>query len=370
MIEFDYDFSGSFSYERYAEVINRVKDFPYYKSFGMDQSGDYEMFYIGLGTEGKPVIMLMASMHGTEWQATQYSMYFMEQIRDNTFPDVDFRNYLLENFFIVYVPMLNPHGYDRVLQGEYGEYTSGNYDARHNANGIELNSDFYSFNERESRNLRELGEKYKPFSFLDMHMFQPDYSVSYDRNAILASGQQDIPGYQKATLPYRDIWKESMENYLGEEITVWGNLLSSTSGLARGYFGRQKNPFTEFTLSYITEIVRPAYKNRDGEMKLIRKLTNEEIYKYGFTHLYLFFKTSTQYYEDNKDSGDTDVFPTDYVYKIKMDHKTVTFTRNIEGIVLEILEEYDETCDNMIIKTTFDRNSEGNVTNILREKIG
>lgn len=369
MINIPYDFNGTVKYEDYNSVINRIKKFNNYKIFGKDQSGLYDMYYIQMGNEEKPVIMFMASMHGTEWQGTQYSLSFMEQLRDNTFPDDDFRDYLLNNFNIIYVPVLNPYGYDRVLKGEYGEYTSGNYEARYNANGIELNSDFFTFNEQESRNMKKIIDEYKPFAFLDIHMYQPDYNAAYGRNAIMASGQQSIEGYQDATLPYRNLWKTSMENYLGEEITSWTNILSPTSGLARAYVARSKNPYTEFTLSYICEVVRPAYRNRDGQMKLIRPLTDEEIFKYGFTHIYLFLKTSTMYYEDYKDKNNNDNgIIKEQLYKIELDHKTVFFERDEKGITNKIIEEYKDCCDNMIIETVFLRDGEGKVFNIIREK--
>src|SRR5699024_652544 len=368
MIEIEHDFSGTFEYERYAEVVNRIKDFERWEIFGKDQSGTYDMYFISLGNVEKPVMMLMTSMHGTEWQPVQYTMYFMEQLRDNTFPDVNFRNELLENYHIIFVPMLNPHGMDRADTGEYGIYTSGNYDARYNANGIELNGDFYPFNKQESRNMKKLQERFTPFTFVDMHMYQPDYGVAYGRRAIMASGQQNIEGYQNATLKYRNEWKNSLENYMGEEITSWSNLLGETSGLARGFFGRQENPYTKFTLSYITELPRPAYRNREGEMKLIRLLTNEEFYKYGFAHVYLFFKTSMMYYEENEGTGSTNNDFKDLVNRIEMEHKTIFLERDDEGLLLSYTEEYDETCNNMIIETELLRNEKGYLKDVIRTK--
>ncbi|MFB4471835.1 phage tail protein [Oceanobacillus caeni] len=284
MIEIPYEFKGTVEYQNYETVVERIEKFDRFYKFGKDQSGTYDMYLIELGNASKPCIFITGSMHGTEWHGTQYSLKFFEDLRDNTFPDTNFRDFVLNNFCIAYIPMINPYGMDRVTD----EYVQFNNSARYNVNGVELNYDFYYLTQQESKNVAEQIRKYKPFAYLDMHMFQPDYSVGYGSKFILANGQRETDNV-------RDLWRDSFENYAGEKMTVWTNTLAPDSGLARAYVARQTNPYTPHTLSYITEFVRPAYI--DGEF--IEPLTKAEIFKYGTASLYLFFKTSIQYFIQN-----------------------------------------------------------------------
>lgn len=284
VINIPYDFPGTVEYQDYKTVVERIEKFDRFYKIGKDQSGTYDMYLIELGNRSKPCLFITGSMHGTEWHGTQYSMKFMEDLRDNTFPDTNFRDFVLNNFCIAYIPMINPYGMDRV-NDEYSQY---NYEARYNVNAVELNGDFYYLTQQESKNVAEQINKYKPFAYLDMHMFQPDYNVGYGRRFIMANGQRE-------TDDVRDVWRDSFEKYAGEEMTVWTNTLAPDNGLARGYAARQSNPYTPHTLAYITEFVRPAYI--DGEF--IEPLTKAEIFKYGTASLYLFFKTSIQYFIQN-----------------------------------------------------------------------
>ncbi|GIO25157.1 phage tail protein [Oceanobacillus sp. J11TS1] len=284
MIEIPYEFSGTVKYQNYQTVVERIEKFDRFFSIGKDQSGTYDMYLIELGNASKPCLFITGSMHGTEWHGTQYSMKFMEDLRDNTFPDTDFRNFVLNNFCIAYIPMINPYGMDHVVD-EYAQY---DYSARYNSNHVELNDDFYHLTQAESKNVAAQIDKYKPFAYLDMHMFQPEYSVGYGNKFILANGQRE-------TNNVRDLWRDSFEAYAGEKMTIWTNPLAPDSGLARGYAARQSNLYTPHTLSYITEFVRPAYIN--GEF--VEPLSKTEIFKYGTASLYLFFKTSIKYFMEN-----------------------------------------------------------------------
>src|SRR5699024_6448187 len=103
MIDIPYDFIGTVEYQRYSDVIERIGQFDDYYTIGKDQSGEFDMYMIRLGKRDKPTLLITAGIHGTEWQGTQYSLSFMEQIRDNTFPDTNFRDFLLGSFQIVYI---------------------------------------------------------------------------------------------------------------------------------------------------------------------------------------------------------------------------------------------------------------------------
>ncbi|MFB4475230.1 M14 family zinc carboxypeptidase [Oceanobacillus caeni] len=279
-------FTGKVTYQNYPFVVSRIKQFSSYEVIGKDESGSYNMYAIKLGTVGKPVIMISASMHGTEWQGTQYTLAMLEMIRDNSFPDVEFRNYLLENYYIVCIPVLNPYGYNNVTN-IYDEF---NRNARLNSNGAELNHDFKVGNqsEQETKNMIKVVQKYKPFAYLDVHMFQGHYNEPYSAPLIIGHGQAE-------TDDVRDIFADSWSKYTGQDFRKWKPINGSSSGLSRAYVARQSNPYTPFTLSYITEMPRPV--NIDG--KRVAPLSDEEIYNYGIASIYFFFKTSIDYLENH-----------------------------------------------------------------------
>lgn len=278
-------FTGKVTYQNYPFVVSRIKQFSSNEIIGKDESGSYNMYAIKLGTVGKPVIMITASIHGSEWQGAQYTLAMLEMLRDNTFPDVEFRNYLLKNYYIVCIPVLNPYGYNNVTN----IYDQFNNDARRNSNDVDLNRNFNVGNksEQETKNMIKVVKKYKPFAYLDVHLYQGDYIEPNATPLILGHGQEE-------TDYVRDIFADSWKDYTGRDVRKWKPVNDSSSGLSRAYVARQSNPYTPFTLSYIAEMPRPA--DIDGER--VAPLTDEEIYNYGIASIYFFFKTSVDYLEN------------------------------------------------------------------------
>ncbi|OEH52976.1 hypothetical protein AQ616_18910 [Oceanobacillus sp. E9] len=274
---------GQVEYQTYSHIESRIKAFGNYTVIGKDESGTYDMYKIELGSPGKPVLFFLASLHGTEWHTTQYTLSLAEMLENNTFPDADFRNNLLSSYHLVIIPVGNPYGLDRVTN-EYNQFDSN---ARTNSNGIDLNRDFYDITQQETINITNQILRHRPFAFLDSHMFQPNYSSANGMNLILANGQRETDYIRDR---YVDMWKK----YTGEGITVWVNDLSPTSGLARAFAAKQTNPYTPNTLSYISEMKRPAII--DGV--LIEELTKSQIYDYGIAALTFFIESSIQYLDE------------------------------------------------------------------------
>lgn len=370
MLNIPYDFKTDFNqegtYQDYATLRKRCEQFSTFTTFGKDESGQYDMFYIGLGDKTKPCILICGNIHPPEWRSTQAMLEKMERFNNGTYPDKSLQS-RLDDFYIAFCPVVNPWGVDRVEDIQYGIYASAN-PARYNVNGVDLNRDFYEFTQKESQNIRELGNKLQPFAVIDLHEYQPDYNVSYERNSILASGQMKTPGYQEQTLPYVIEWQESMENYIGEPITRWTNLLDETSGLLRGHFAKQTNPWTPYTLSYIIEVVRPAYRDRNGTMTYIEKLSESEMYRYSMAHLYFFLSTSIRYFDTYGNEKNDFLGNGDYVTSIRTEEKDVTFTRNSDMVLIKMIEKF--RTPNITIETTFIRNHEGKVTQIERKEVG
>lgn len=279
-------FTGKVIYQNYPSVVSRIKQFPSNEIIGKDESGSYNMYAVKLGTVGKPVIMLTAAIHGSEWQGAQYTLAMLEMLRDNTFPDVEFRNYLLKNYYIVGIPVLNPYGYNNV-SNIYDQFDS---DARHNSDDVDLNRNFDvgDKSEQETKNMIKVVQKYKPFAYLDVHLYQGDYIEPGVTPLILGNGQEE-------TIHVRNNFADYWSGHTGQDIIKWKPINSKNNGLARAYVARQSNPHTPFTLSYITEMPRPA--NIDGER--VAPLTDEEIYNYGIASIYFFFKTSIDYLENH-----------------------------------------------------------------------
>src|SRR5699024_6510088 len=88
--------------------------------------------------------------------------------------------------------------------------------------------------------------------------------------------------------------------------------------------------------------------------------TNEDIYNYGMASLYIFFKTSINYYNsENNIIDDPDV---ENVYKIVVFNKTVYIYRDNEGITNSIIEEF---INGDVVGTIINRDVEGKVTSFV-----
>ncbi|MED3655574.1 DUF2817 domain-containing protein [Heyndrickxia sporothermodurans] len=277
------DFSGELKYENYSSLEERIYKFDNVSIIGKDQSGIYNMYCIELGEKEKPTILVEAGIHGSEWQGTMYSMKFMEELRDGTFPDKAFRNKLLDHFHIVYIPVVNPWGYDRTIPMNL-------FSGRYNSTGTDLNRDFYKFTQAESRNVKTKMDEFKPFAFLDIHMMQSNFDASGGNNIAMGYGQTQ-------TKQVFDSFAKLLSQYSGQSITKWRappyeNPINT--GLARTYMRNQTNPYTPYTLSYIIELAKPV-KRTTG---LDAPLSDSQIMKYGMAGMYLFFYTSIMYFEE------------------------------------------------------------------------
>ena len=335
------DISGTVEYKNYNQTVNQIKQFSNYSILGKDSSGMYDLYLIELGKVGNPALLVTCSLHGTEWQGTQYTMEFMKMIESDTYPDQELRDKIVNDYHVLFMPMVNPWGVDKTTAEEPISRNIG----RRNSNDIDLNRDFDSFITSEARLTKYVMDKYPIFAYLDCHMIIGD-----EPRIILGHGQT-------ATTYIRDEWLEELEEYIGYETTAWSS--SVGKGLSRRYMRDKENPYTDYTLSYITELSRPEIK--DGELKA--PLTNEEIFKIGMANLFMFFKTSLQYIDGHEFVG-----VGNHVYKIEYEHKTVYLKRDFEGLLTYYREEYDETCNNMIIETELIRDINGNLVELIRNK--
>lgn len=128
----------------------------------------------------------------------------------------------------------------------------------------------------------------RPFAFLDIHLFGRGMDGS-NGHLIVGNGQYE-------TDKIRDLFANSLERYANQSVVKWDGYNQLLRGLARRYMRDKSNPHTPYTLSYITEIVRP----RQLTSGLDAPLSDQEIMKYGMGMMYLFFETSMGYFEQRK----------------------------------------------------------------------
>ncbi|SFM27210.1 Zinc carboxypeptidase [Gracilibacillus orientalis] len=270
-------------YQPYNEVENRIQKFKCYTEIGKDASGKYGMYLVELGNKAKPKIMILSCLHGTEWQSTQFSLKFMEQLENDTFPDHKFRQYILSQFHILFIPVANPWGYNHTTP-------LSRYKGRKNANKVNLNRDFYDFTQEESQHIKKVIDKYKPFFYLDCHLMAPRKDGGQNYQDMIVGNvdhESDL---------YRDFIAKSLSVYANREVEQWNQHNNREhNGLSRRYLFNKPNPFTPNSFPFILELYRPV-KNKDG---IVAYLTDQEIYQFGIGAMYLFFKSAIHYYLTN-----------------------------------------------------------------------
>lgn len=338
-------FQGSFDYERYPEVTDRIMKFDRVKNIGKDESGNYDMYSIELGAIGKPAILITAGVHGQETQSTQYSLHFMEWLRDDDFPDKVFRDYLLENFLIVYIPVLNPWGMDNIPDYLI-RANSRHYE---NSNGVDINRDFQRQTQQETKNVIGVMDGYDYFSHLDCHLMVPGYGMVDHQNFVVANERPESRHIQERMA-------KDWESLVNEDVMRW-DIQPERHHMVRGYSLNKSNSHTPFTLPMMTEIMRPV--NWNG--RFTEYLTNEEIFHAGFSALYTFFKNSMLFYEESQekmipeipeipDDLDSGLFVsrnrdglTETITKRRNGKDTISlFMRNIDGYVTRVETEIKE----------------------------
>lgn len=272
---------GAVTFQDYNTVKNRINTFSNVSLIGngKDQSNTYDMNMITLGkTTTAPTILVQSCMHPPEWQGLQYALKFFEMIRDDTFPDKVFRNQLT-SFRVLYIPVVNPWGLANL--DDPLAHTSI---YRRNVKRVDLNDDFNDFTQQESKNVKAVMDTYKPFSFCDLHMCVYDYPDRGGKNLILGNGRDDTDALR---IKLAQSWAMNS----GQPVHEWdGSIMAEDSGLARKYASKISTPYATYPLAYITEMVRPSTEFPNTP------LNNEQIMEYGLSSLYLFFKTSMDYY--------------------------------------------------------------------------
>ena len=302
-------------YQKYDELVERIKSFPNHQSLGKDASGQYDIWSIELGERWKPTLFFTSSLHGSEWQTTNYGLSFFERVLNGDYNDNDIVKRMLSDFHIFYIPIANPYGLDNVTN-PYKQYDNK---SRRNANDVDLNRDFTNITQAESIIIADVVNELKPFAALDMHMFQSEYDLSGGRNMILGGSNLGVREVNEIRDKTALIW----ETKTNEPVHIW--TVRPGEGLLRRFIAEQSNEYTPNNLAYISEMVRPTEIN--GE--IIRLLSDEQIYNYGIEGILAFSQTSIEYYDKYRHiQDDNDVM---YVKDLSGNEYVLQATSTNEG---------------------------------------
>ena len=141
-----------------------------------------EIFLLEYG-EGKTNVLLWSQMHGDEPTATMALFDIFNFLNDSDEFD-EFRNILKKNLKLVFVPMLNPDGAQRII--------------RYNAAGIDLNRDAARLQSPESQILLKLVEEYKPDFGFNLHDQDFRWSVGNKNKLAAMSLLAPVYDYDKS----------------------------------------------------------------------------------------------------------------------------------------------------------------------------
>jgi hypothetical protein len=149
----------------HADILSQILSLSKMNNISVIQAGNSiegrSIFRIKMGN-GKIKILLWSQMHGNESTATKAIFDLINFLKSDD-ELTGFKNNLLDNLEINFVPMLNPDGAERFT--------------RENAVNVDLNRDALSFQSPESRILQELKDEINPEFCFNLHDQNRYYSV-------------------------------------------------------------------------------------------------------------------------------------------------------------------------------------------------
>jgi len=168
--------------------------------------------------EGETTILLWSQMHGDEPTATMalFDIFNFFNTAEDGFDDL--RTSIKKNLRLIFVPMLNPDGAERII--------------RQNAAGIDLNRDAMRSQSPESKILIELVEKYKPDFAFNLH----------DQDFRWAVGTSDKLAAISLLAPVYD-YDKSINQSRSKAIKLIADLRSDFEKYLPGQIARYKDDF-------------------------------------------------------------------------------------------------------------------------------
>lgn len=160
--------------EQIQPLLDSYKDLFQIKTLGSSVDGQ-PIYNVTFG-KGSKRILMWSQMHGNESTTTKAIFDVFKYIKDNK----EFRTYVMYNFTICILPMLNPDGalaYTRV-----------------NSNAVDLNRDAQECSQPESVILRTVFESFKPDFCFNLH----------DQRTIFSAGKVPLPATVSFLTPAED----------------------------------------------------------------------------------------------------------------------------------------------------------------------
>jgi hypothetical protein len=145
---------------KHSDILPLIRQFSFEKSIIGESFEGREIFKIKLG-QGKRRILLWSQMHGNEATATMAIFDILNFLTSQEDCFQDFRNGILENMELHFVPMLNPDGAERFV--------------RRTAQGIDMNRDALALQCNESKLLKGLVVDLQPEFSFNLH----DQNIRY-----------------------------------------------------------------------------------------------------------------------------------------------------------------------------------------------
>jgi hypothetical protein len=145
---------------KHSDILPLIRQFSFEKSIIGESFEGREIFKIKLG-QGKRRILLWSQMHGNEATATMAIFDILNFLTSQEDSFQDFRNGILENMELHFVPMLNPDGAERFV--------------RRTAQGIDMNRDALALQCNESKLLKGLVVDLQPEFSFNLH----DQNIRY-----------------------------------------------------------------------------------------------------------------------------------------------------------------------------------------------
>lgn len=161
----------------YEKWIDQLSQKPFVKKsvIGKSVNGrEINKLEIDEGNDNSDLVCIIGRQHPPEVTGAFGLISFVEKLADNSELSKDFR----KKFRVVVIPLVNPDGVD-----------NGHW--RHNANGVDLNRDWFAFNQPETRQVKDelmriINEsKSKVKFFIDFHSTQQDIFYIYSKDSTL-----------------------------------------------------------------------------------------------------------------------------------------------------------------------------------------
>lgn len=159
------------------------------ENIGPSSDPTKDMFGMLLGDpETQPVIYVVSSIHGNEWQAAYISQAFRRLLVSPPPGHKETFEMLRNTFAWYFVPVGNPYGIQLRKDLPEGDRFTGRY----NANGVDVNRNFTAQSQPETQAIVSKFNDLKPVAFIDVHgigytryldigVRDPDYRVLAQR---------------------------------------------------------------------------------------------------------------------------------------------------------------------------------------------